>query len=114
MQFRLDFLAKYDTCSPPLTVLKIEYSSLLLVSEPEFHEEWLRDEPCDATTTCLGNPGVWCQLLLAAARNMRFGGRFQPLDGSVSHGTSSQLTFAHSEPVTARRPSVTRIHARDR
>jgi hypothetical protein len=55
-------LAEYDTCSPFWTVLKIEYSSLLLVSGPEFHEEWLRDGPCDATTTCLGNPGVWCQL----------------------------------------------------
>jgi hypothetical protein len=43
-------------------VLETIHSSLLLVSEPEFHEEWLRDGPCDATTTCLGKPGVWCQL----------------------------------------------------
>src|ERR1700722_18489115 len=62
MQFRLDLLAEDATCSPWATVLEIEYSSLLLVSEPEFHEEWLRDGPCDATTTCLGKPGVWCQL----------------------------------------------------
>src|SRR5580704_15627896 len=62
MHFRLDLLAEDSTCGPQRTVLKIEYSSLLLVSEPEFHEEWLRDGPCDATTTCLGKPGVWCQL----------------------------------------------------
>src|ERR1700753_2083389 len=62
MQFRRPLLAEDCTCGPQATVLKIEYSSLLLVSEPEFHEEWLRDGPCDATTTCLGKPGVWCQL----------------------------------------------------
>src|ERR1700735_5140281 len=73
MQFRLDLLAEYATCRPTLTVLKIDYSSLLLVSEPEFHEEWLRAGPCDATTTCLGNPGVWCQLSPAVSGNMRFG-----------------------------------------
>jgi hypothetical protein len=36
-----------------------------LPGRPEFHAEWLRDGPCDATTTCLGKPGVWCQLSLA-------------------------------------------------
>jgi hypothetical protein len=64
------------TCSIRVTVLQTRYSSLLLVSEPEFHEEWLRDGPCDATTTCLGNPGVWCQLSPAFREetgNMRFG-----------------------------------------
>ncbi len=31
---------------------------------PEFHAEWLRDEPCDATATDPGSyiPGAWCQL----------------------------------------------------
>jgi hypothetical protein len=29
---------------------------------PEFHEEWLRDEPCDATTTGRSNSGSRCQL----------------------------------------------------
>src|SRR5271155_5445403 len=63
MHFRLDLLAHRATLAVPQgTVLEIRYSSLLLVSEPEFHEEWLRDGPCDATTTCLGKPGVWCQL----------------------------------------------------
>jgi hypothetical protein len=41
--------------------------------KPEFHAEWLRDEPCDATTTCPRKTGVWCQLLPATAGNMRFG-----------------------------------------
>src|SRR5580700_3258454 len=39
-------------------------SSLLLKSEPEFHAEWLRDGPCDATTTGLSNSGHRCQLSL--------------------------------------------------
>src|SRR5580692_12641550 len=35
-----------------------------LRSGPEFHAEWLRDEPCDATATDPGSyiPGAWCQL----------------------------------------------------
>jgi len=39
------------------SMIIIKYSSLLLVSGPEFHEEWLRDGPCDATTTGLSNSG---------------------------------------------------------
>jgi hypothetical protein len=33
-------------------------------TEPEFHAEWLRDEPYDATATDPGSyiPGAWCQL----------------------------------------------------
>ena len=33
-------------------------------AEPEFHAEWLRDEPYDATATDPGSyiPGAWCQL----------------------------------------------------
>jgi hypothetical protein len=62
MHIRRLFLAEAATCDPDWAVLEIKYSSLLLVSGPEFHEEWLRDGPCDATTTCLGKPGVWCQL----------------------------------------------------
>src|SRR5580692_10780967 len=64
MQFRLDLLAEDATCSPLATVLEIDYSSLLLVSEPEFHEEWLRDGPCDATTTGSSNLRHRCQLSL--------------------------------------------------
>src|ERR1700691_3713863 len=42
-------------------------TSLLFIkvgSRPEFHAEWLRDEPCDATATDPGSyiPGAWCQL----------------------------------------------------
>src|ERR1700691_1285728 len=42
-------------------------TSLLFIkvgSRPEFHAEWLRDEPCDATATDPGSyiPGDWCQL----------------------------------------------------
>jgi hypothetical protein len=35
-----------------------------LGSGPEFHAEWLRDEPYDATATDPGSsiPGAWCQL----------------------------------------------------
>src|SRR6202049_2673697 len=35
-----------------------------LRSGPEFHAEWLRDEPYDATATDPGSyiPGAWCQL----------------------------------------------------
>src|SRR6185437_14708910 len=51
-----------------------------LWSEPEFHEEWLRDGPCDATTTGPGNLGHRCQLSPdvgsktgPAEGNMRFG-----------------------------------------
>ena len=74
MHFPRHLLAEDCTCGPQATVLKIEYSSLLLVSEPEFHEEWLRDGPCDATTTGLGNSGVWCQLSpRQRVGNMRFG-----------------------------------------
>src|ERR1035437_7730875 len=67
--------------------------------KPGFHAEWLRDEPCDATTTCLGKPGVWCQLS-PVLWNMRFGGRFRTLSRGVSQGTSSHFTFALFEPVT--------------
>jgi len=50
-------------CAPIFGVVKTKHSCLPPKGKPEFHAEWLRDEPCDATTTCLGNPGVWCQLL---------------------------------------------------
>src|ERR1700722_9997645 len=53
------------TCIAPGPVLQLKYSSLLLVSEPEFHEEWLRDGPCDATTTGSSNLRQRCQLSLA-------------------------------------------------
>jgi hypothetical protein len=43
-------------------------SCLLHKSEPEFHAEWLRDGPCDATTTGLSNSGHRCQLSLAVRR----------------------------------------------
>jgi hypothetical protein len=44
-------------------VLQQNHSSLPPKGKPEFHAEWLRDEPCDATTTCPRKTGVWCQLL---------------------------------------------------
>jgi hypothetical protein len=53
-------------------VLMLEHSSLLLVSGPEFHEEWLRDGPCDATTTGLSNSGSGVNSLPVVG-NMRFG-----------------------------------------
>jgi len=49
------------TCGGIRIVLKIKHSSLLS-GKFEFHEEWLRDEPCDATTTGLSNSGDRCQL----------------------------------------------------
>ncbi len=49
--------------SIPASVVSHSYSScLLLWSEPGFHEEWLRDGPCDATTTGRSNSGHRCQL----------------------------------------------------
>jgi len=49
-------------CIEFLSVISKDYSSLLLKSEPEFHAEWLRDGPCDATTTGPSNSGHRCQL----------------------------------------------------
>jgi hypothetical protein len=54
MQTKLDLSALVFSCG---IVLFLKHSSLLLVSGPEFHEEWLRDGPCDATTTGLSNSG---------------------------------------------------------
>jgi hypothetical protein len=51
-------------CTAASPVLQLKYSSLLLVSEPEFHAEWLRDGPCDATTTGSSNLRQRCQLSL--------------------------------------------------
>src|ERR1019366_833031 len=62
-----------NTCARIPPVIQPGHSSLPPQGKPGFHAEWLRDGPCDATTTCLGKPGVWCQLSLASAGNMRFG-----------------------------------------
>ena len=51
------------SCALPLPVIQTKHSSLPPKGKPEFHAEWLRDEPCDATTTCPRKTGVWCQLL---------------------------------------------------
>ena len=48
----------------PPALIQTKHSSLLLVSEPEFHAEWLRDGPCDATTTGSSNLRHRCQLSL--------------------------------------------------
>src|SRR5579884_480083 len=53
-------------CILPAPVVQTNHSSLLLVGEPEFHAEWLRDGPCDATTTGLSNSGQRCQLSLTS------------------------------------------------
>jgi hypothetical protein len=53
------------TCTAVSGVIQTKHSSLPPKGKPGFHAEWLRDGPCDATTTCLGKPGVWCQLSLA-------------------------------------------------
>jgi hypothetical protein len=45
-------------------VSKNQFKFAPLKSEPEFHAEWLRDGPCDATTTGLSNSGHRCQLSL--------------------------------------------------
>jgi|ERR1019366_2626562 hypothetical protein len=83
-----------NTCARIPPVIQPGHSSLPPQGKPGFHAEWLRDGPCDATTTCLGKPGVWCQLSLASAGNMRFGGRFSTLSRGASHGFSSPITFA--------------------
>ena len=83
-------MARY--CIARQRVISNEYSSLLLKSEPEFHEEWLRDGPCDATTTGLSNSGVTVSTLSRRneAGNMRFG--VQP----VSHLAQSQKYSSYS------------------
>jgi hypothetical protein len=55
---------RWSLALPPEPVLQHKHSSLLLVSEPEFHAEWLRDGPCDATTTGSSNLRHRCQLSL--------------------------------------------------
>jgi hypothetical protein len=50
-------------CTGIFSMVQTNHSCLPPKGKPEFHAEWLRDGPCDATTTCLGNPGAWCQLL---------------------------------------------------
>jgi hypothetical protein len=52
-----------SACAGIFPMVQTNHSCLPPKGKPEFHAEWLRDEPCDATTTCLGKPGVWCQLL---------------------------------------------------
>src|SRR5271165_6513499 len=51
------------SCTALKAVIQEKHSSLPPKGRPEFHAEWLRDEPCDATTTCPRKTGVWCQLL---------------------------------------------------
>src|SRR5580658_7187130 len=60
---RLDTVRCIPACARISTVIKPNHSSLPPKGKPEFHAEWLRDEPCDATTTCPRKTGVWCQLL---------------------------------------------------
>src|SRR3569833_3207360 len=59
------------TCTVADPVIKTSHSCLPPKGKPGFHAEWLRDGPCDATTTCLGKPGVWCQLSLAERRETK-------------------------------------------
>ena len=46
-----------EGCNGRLVCVAPRYSSLPQ-GEPEFHAEWLRDEPCDATTTGPRKTGV--------------------------------------------------------
>jgi hypothetical protein len=53
--------------TPPVAFCSIGGTSSVfnqMKAEPEFHAEWLRDEPYDATATDPGSyiPGAWCQL----------------------------------------------------
>src|SRR6185437_3773609 len=69
------------TCSPMVTVLLLSHSSLR-PRRFEFHAEWLRDEPCDATTTGQKTVPVSTLSWMAArgrAGNMRFGHGSSPL-----------------------------------
>src|ERR1700723_1596081 len=69
--------------------------------KPEFHAEWLRDEPCDATTTCPRKTGVWCQLLPGDGEH--------EIRGLLQHSSLRRLAryfesyhVRSFEPVTAR------------
>ena len=98
-----------SACAAPQPVVEVDYSSLPPKGRPEFHAEWLRDGPCDATTTCPGKPGAWCQLSLAKARNMRFGGRFSTWLARLARFFESTHRSLASSRSRAPVPVVTRI-----
>jgi hypothetical protein len=63
MQAVPESMAGFPLDAPPRILYHRENKSTLR-SGPEFHAEWLRDEPYDATATDPGSyiPGAWCQL----------------------------------------------------
>src|SRR5579863_4309160 len=76
-------------CTPSCTatpiVIQEIHSSLPPKGKPEFHAEWLRDEPSDATTTCPRKTGVWCQLLPGNGEH--------EIRGSLQHSWPKRLAF---------------------
>src|SRR5579871_4853988 len=86
------------TCGVDGAVVQTNYSSLPPKGKPEFHAEWLRDEPCDATTTCPRKTGVWCQLLPGNGEHEIRGSLQHSLPWRLTIRTSIQLTFAPMEP----------------
>ncbi len=62
---RIQQLGNLLTPGPPFCTI-VGTSSVFnqMKAGPEFHAEWLRDEPYDATATDPGSyiPGAWCQL----------------------------------------------------
>src|SRR6185437_3035329 len=79
--FAADIHCSSVTCGRMVTVLLLSHSSLR-PRRFEFHAEWLRDEPCDATTTGQNTVPVSTLSWMVArgrAGNMRFGHGSSPL-----------------------------------
>src|SRR5579872_1130040 len=73
-------------CIAAEAMVRNKYSSLLLKSEPGFHAEWLRDGPCDATTTGPSNSGHRCQLSPAVKSGVH-----EIRGAAVAHLANSQV-----------------------
>jgi hypothetical protein len=113
VEVRLRAIRCVRACVDPASVIKTEHSVLPPKGKPEFHAEWLRDKPCDATTTCPRKTGVWCQLLPGDGEH--------EIRGSLQHSLPKRLTkqfeSIHVLPIhkasCVRRPSSIRIAARE-
>jgi hypothetical protein len=81
-------------CAGIASMVKTKHSRLPPKGNLGFHAEWLRDEPCDATTTCLGKPGVWCQLLPGDGEHEIRGSLQHSLQRRLARYFESSLTFA--------------------
>jgi hypothetical protein len=94
-------------------VIQTNHSSLPPKGKPGFHAEWLRDGPCDATTTCLGKPGVWCQLSPGNGEHEIRGSLQHPLQRRLARFFESLHVRSSLSRSRARVSAVTCCQARD-